>query len=220
MRDTAVDVSALVDRVSVSIDGECYALRHPGELSILERINVARWSEEVLTDAVSASVCLAQLCALVLMAPAKVREGLTDAHRAAIAQAFFASGQSDDEPHATPDTTGDAPAPSKRGDWAEHIPRLQRFYGGTAMHWLSDVPVVVVEAFTAMLPRLQAEESLQEAERMAVGAGNRSKDFTRDVTRRWAASAGIRRKAQPATMADLVAMGFEVVPDPTKGVPQ
>lgn len=216
MRDTGPrDVSALVDRVSVSIDGVSYELRHPDELSILDRIAVSRWA----SDASSAALC--QLCALVLLAPGPVLGRLTDLHRGAISQAFF-SIAAPEAPHQEEGASDEAPSGSIRGDWSAHVPRLQRFYGGDVMTWLADVPVVVVEAFTRMLPRLQAEEALADAERMAVGAGNRTPEFNRSATTRWMATAGVKRAVRKATSPEeFAAMGINVVfePVPAKEAP-
>lgn len=63
-----------------------------------------------------------------------------------------------------------------------------------------------------MLPRLTAEESLLEGQRVMVGTGAAKQHQLRSVVSRWArdVNGGLREKAIPATPANLAAMGIRV----------
>ena len=50
------------------------------------------------------------------------------------------------------------------------VPRLQRFYGGTAQSWLN-LPNYIVDAYQNELPALAAEESIDRINCFAVGGG-------------------------------------------------
>lgn len=64
-----------------------------------------------------------------------------------------------------------------------------------------------MRAYAAMLPRLRAEESLIESQRMAVGTGT-SKD-PRAIVTGWVEQAGVpRTKPVKATTQDLRAIGI------------
>lgn len=76
-------------------------------------------------------------------------------------------------------------------------------------------PLWLVRAYLAMLPRLTAEESLQAAERTAMGSGALKKSAYQSVHRRWvrAAAHGMTRPVRPRGAVDpaaLAAMGIGV----------
>jgi hypothetical protein len=103
-----LDLSTLVERPIITIDKKPYELRHPDELSIIERMRVAKLSDRVLalTNAIIAApedgdglgiseaeevelVTKAdQVCRALLLAPDDIHARLRDEHRIAIAQAF------------------------------------------------------------------------------------------------------------------------------------
>jgi hypothetical protein len=93
------------------------------------------------------------------------------------------------------------------------LPRLVRFYGGDPMMWLERLPIRIVRDFAEMLPRLQAEESLLTADRVALGAGTLKQDAARELGRRWERATrdpGARdsRARVKLTPGDLAAMGI------------
>jgi len=60
-----------------------------------------------------------------------------------------------------------------------------------------------------MLPCLQAEEALDDVERVAVGTGSVEPSASRDLTQRWARTIeGGRRVAAPAVKATPQALGL------------
>lgn len=85
-------------------------------------------------------------------------------------------------------------------------------------------PIAIVRACLAMLPRLEAEESLLASTRARVGSGMLAAEDAQKVTRAWArvASAGAPgnvRGARPSP-DQLAAMGIDVTilpPDPAHG---
>lgn len=77
--------------------------------------------------------------------------------------------------------------------------------------------MVIVKAFGRMLPRIEAEESLLEAERVGVGSRAVPRDTIRSATGRWrrtAYPAHTRARAPRATPDTLPALGigYQVVP--------
>lgn len=87
------------------------------------------------------------------------------------------------------------------------IARLQRFYGGPPAAWLH-LPVPVLRAYSEMLPRLQAEETLARVSSGAAAAGTlRQEELSRYL-------AGLERtagrRARPADAAALASMGIRV----------
>lgn len=81
------------------------------------------------------------------------------------------------------------------------------------MDWLMRTPLAVVGAFIEMLPRLQAEESLERSTEAGVGSGTWKPANSRKQVNDWirAASAGRRRRAVRATPGALASMGIGVV---------
>lgn len=59
------------------------------------------------------------------------------------------------------------------------------------------MPVPLLQAYLAMLPRLEAEESLVAAERIAVGTGSMTKDGRDQVIDAWRTAAQIRIIRRP-----------------------
>jgi hypothetical protein len=82
---------------------------------------------------------------------------------------------------------------------------------------LTQVPTGVIRAFTRMQARLEAEESLVVSERMAIGAGNRKRDYHRTVVQRWMRAADVPKRARKGVpLAELAAMGIQVVMEEPK----
>jgi ribose 5-phosphate isomerase len=54
------------------------------------------------------------------------------------------------------------------------------------MTWLAETPRAVVRAHLLMLPRLQAEESLREVQRIGVGTGSLKAETIRTLLSGWA----------------------------------
>lgn len=53
------------------------------------------------------------------------------------------------------------------------------------MHWLSEVPTAVLTACLAMLPRLEAEESLRAVTRASLGSGMIDANTAREIGDHW-----------------------------------
>lgn len=69
-----------------------------------------------------------------------------------------------------------------------------------------------------MLPRLTAEESLEAAQRTAVGRVTLKADDRRQIQRRWQSQAGSRPRAVRApSVEDLARIGVAVTRVPKKG---
>lgn len=88
-----------------------------------------------------------------------------------------------------------------------------RFYPGIEpMRWLTAVPMCVLSALVAMLPRLESEESLLAAMRTAVGGGTLRQCDSQRVREGWerAAAGGQRRRARKASREELAAMGIQL----------
>jgi len=82
--------------------------------------------------------------------------------------------------------------------------------------WLTRVPLALVRAHVEMLPRLQAEESLLTARRVAVGSGSMSSKDARSTQADWLRTiephtARARQKASPADLAAM-GIGYHIVP--------
>lgn len=70
----------------------------------------------------------------------------------------------------------------------------------------------VLDAYIKMMPRLDAEEKLDTISATAAGSGNMKKpDQKAYIGKLRGLAKGGREKAQKATVADLEAMGLEVV---------
>lgn len=74
------------------------------------------------------------------------------------------------------------------------------------MHWLAEIPQAVVNAHVAMLPRLDAEESLLAAMRVGVGSGSLKKDAAQSIQREWSRRANRTPRLSP----------FSTLPPPHK----
>jgi hypothetical protein len=78
------------------------------------------------------------------------------------------------------------------------------------MDVLTTIPTAVVMAGMRMLPRLQAEESITEANRIAFGNGKLKEETATQMARQWATAANPDAgPAKPQPMA-LAARGFAV----------
>lgn len=72
-------------------------------------------------------------------------------------------------------------------------------------------PVAVVRAHVRMMPRLEAEESLLVAQRVALGSGSYKKDDARRLTHRWTNQARgprISESAAAVNPRELAGMGI------------
>jgi hypothetical protein len=78
------------------------------------------------------------------------------------------------------------------------------------MEVLTTIPTAVVMAGMRMLPRLQAEESITEANRIAFGNGKLTEEAAAQMARQWSTAARPdAAPAKPQPMA-LAARGFTV----------
>jgi hypothetical protein len=100
------------------------------------------------------------------------------------------------------------------------IPTLQRFYGGDPRGWWS-MPMALLQAYLAMLPRLRNQEALEQFEVLSLVVLPQSKEEQRERRRiHTELRRGVERQ-QPAprrarvtpeeTLERLGALGFEVV---------
>lgn len=78
-----------------------------------------------------------------------------------------------------------------------------RFYGGTAVSWLAETPLGIVQACLTQIARLQAQESLLAVNRIAVALGG---EGTRQVAAAWQRDAG-RTPLAPATLPSPQRLG-------------
>lgn len=98
-----LNIDTLVERDYVTIDGQPYELRNPGELTLLEQARLGRRGEEMeaLRQAMSergpsddeiarVTAVLEEMVRLVLLAPPEVIERLQEPHKHAIIGAFTA----------------------------------------------------------------------------------------------------------------------------------
>lgn len=91
------------------------------------------------------------------------------------------------------------------------------------MRWLT-LPVPIVRAFIAQLPRLEAREALHSAAQTALGSGSLQRGKAREIERRWQRQAEGPRERQPATTQSvwggLASMGgVKVITVPAKTSP-
>jgi hypothetical protein len=130
-----LDISTLVDRPRVVIDGESYELKHPGEFSIVEQMRMMRQAKRIMVlvdrlmgdaEPTEAEECeyttLSEAsCRRVLIAPDDVHAKLREPHRVAIVQAFTAlqsttsrqaTGASETAAEQTPTPTGASTSPT------------------------------------------------------------------------------------------------------------
>src|SRR5688500_3605156 len=97
-------------------------------------------------------------------------------------------------------------------DLGRLLPHLSRFYG--PHDWLS-MPTSLLNAYAEQLPRISAEESLQAAERIAVGSGTLKRGVDRRISDGWTRQAGQRRlvirpKSAQMYQAQMSALGIGV----------
>jgi hypothetical protein len=80
--------------------------------------------------------------------------------------------------------------------------------------WLRRVPMVLVESYLAMLPRLEAEEAIDAASRVGVGSGTMSADTSRRLRRTWErlAEGNTPRPRLTPSVEQLSVMGFRFIP--------
>jgi hypothetical protein len=209
------DLLTARDRPVVKIDGATYQLRTSNDLTLevfrrLERdgprltallARVETDDQLTQTDEGDLTALLAELCADVLLAPARVLARLQEAHRLAIYTAFSKALAAELAEQAAVD--GEA------SSWDEVIPRLQRFYGGTALGWMTELPLGVLRACLAQLPRLRAEEDIALSNAVALGTGSLQKDSADALSRSWRAAIGRDRRVKvPPTSPVLSGMGI------------
>jgi hypothetical protein len=86
------------------------------------------------------------------------------------------------------------------------------------MTWLTRTPLAIIKVCVAMMPRLQAEESLSAVERTAIGSGSLKTSDAHAITRRWARTASGREQIERLSPAGLqaIGIGYQIVPkEPT-----
>lgn len=71
-------------------------------------------------------------------------------------------------------------------------------------------PIAVIRSSAAMMPRLEAEESLLAAQRASVGSGTLKADDAKAIVRRWTEAARPDRRPQAADPGALAAIGIGV----------
>jgi hypothetical protein len=81
-------------------------------------------------------------------------------------------------------------------------------------HWLTEVPLALIWAYSTMLPRLSAEEALQQSTIAAVGGGTMKKETHEKTVRGWQRQMHGKPAADPKprrkTGDELKAAGFKV----------
>ena len=118
-----LNLSTLSERYTVTIDGDEYELRNPGELDLLSYHKIGKASAEVeqlLADADALTTkqvtrmnrLIDQLCRAILDAPDVVHKGLKDIHRLQVIQVFNTLPES--QPALSPGENGEtAPEETK-----------------------------------------------------------------------------------------------------------
>ena len=78
------------------------------------------------------------------------------------------------------------------------------------MHWASAVPLAVLTASLAALPRLEAEESILAMTRVAMGTGSFKEETSRQIRKDWVRTAEGPQPIEKAVAAPraLPGMGF------------
>lgn len=107
---------------------------------------------------------------------------------------------------------GDGDSGSERSpvDWFAIANRLARFYPAlTQMHVLTEMPTCLVNAAVRDIARLEAEESIREANRIAIGGGTLKAEHARPLVDAWTrhAQGGAAAKPDPSALA---VVGFKV----------
>lgn len=92
------------------------------------------------------------------------------------------------------------------------IARLTRFYGLDPCRWLAELPLGIVRAYSRMIPRLKAEESIEAVRRTGVGTGSLSADASAATIAGWEQTIGVasRYVVQRPTAAAFAGMGFGI----------
>lgn len=80
---------------------------------------------------------------------------------------------------------------------------MQRFYGGDPAGWL-DMPMGMLEAYSRMLPRIEAQESLRAIDNTAAGMGTMKKEDQRAYRR------ALARIAQPSMGEERESRGKKI----------
>lgn len=94
-----LDLSTLIERPLIKIDGERYEILHPDELSVVQSQQVAAWGRKIdelnakntlgVKDKTRLSATLGQLADLIMVGvPEEVRDKLSDQHRLRVAEVF------------------------------------------------------------------------------------------------------------------------------------
>lgn len=116
----------------------------------------------------------------------------------------------------------DVESGGEEADWGELIPELQRFYHGNPESWLH-VPIALLKAYIAMLPRLKKQEmfELYEVLTLAAPAPTSKKeqqqrkkihDSLQKVARQQQRQSVYREpQNREQTLVNLSQMGFEVI---------
>ena len=83
------------------------------------------------------------------------------------------------------------------------------------MRWL-EVPMAVLHAYLAMLPRLRAQANLREVHVAAIGAGTMESGHRRDILRDWQRTASGGRAPKPRRLDPALAaqLGIAIVMEP------
>lgn len=61
---------------------------------------------------------------------------------------------------------------------------MQRFYGGEIEGWF-DLPIRYLNAYTAMLPRLRAEESIRRVQELQLASGAMKEEGADETWQAW-----------------------------------
>ena len=96
-----------------------------------------------------------------------------------------------------------------------HVPRLQRFYGGSPGDWLT-IPGWLVEAYLEALPGLEASEALAGYTMIAVGTGNAKKGTAQRIVSQWKRRVRKPVAQRPGFRAAAAAVGIAVIDEPVK----
>lgn len=77
------------------------------------------------------------------------------------------------------------------------------------MLWLSSIPIGITQACVNAIPKLQAEESLIERDRISVGTGSLKPQKSREIQDGWIRAVQSKdREKRPASPSELASMGI------------
>lgn len=209
-----IDITATASRETIRIDGIAYPLRRATDLTLQAFADVEQIGPHLDSllcgDAVAGAAdrelsdLLSRACRHAVVASPAVLACLSDFQRLQVTESFFAALAA--EPLA------EKPSRPRGGEpcaWDEVVARLQRFYGGEIASWWTEVPLGLIRRYLAMLPRLEAEESLRAADCVAVGAGVLMPEDRRRLMAAWRAAAGWRAsRSTPASPGVLQQAGI------------